>query len=99
MNQSTSSQKVPSLSYPYTNKTHPTLHNCHFDKNILSKIINKLQQQNQPMSLYKVRAHANNSRNDMTNALAKRKKELRYYHPGCPHEFSHSSPYYLHKDK
>ena len=38
---------------------HLTLHNNHPDKTILQEIVKLLQQRTQPITLYKVRAHAN----------------------------------------
>jgi hypothetical protein len=58
-----------------------------------------LLQRTQPTSLHKVKAHTNIIGNEIADALAKRGRKQRHYYPSLPHEFSHSTPYYLHKDE
>ena len=77
---------------------HPSIHNNHPDKTILSEMVKMLQQRNHPLTIYKVRTHSNIRGNDKANSLAKEGNELEHRHPCFPHELVHSTPYYLHKD-
>jgi hypothetical protein len=58
-----------------------------------------LQSKTQPISLHKVKAHTNITRNDLVDALAKNGRYKAHSLPIEPHEFAHSSPYYLYKDE
>jgi hypothetical protein len=78
---------------------HPSTHNNHPDKTILQEIVTMLLQRTQPTSLHKVKAHTNITCNEIADALAKRGRKQRHHYPSLPREFSHSTPYYLHKDE
>jgi hypothetical protein len=58
-----------------------------------------LLQRTQPTSLHKVKAHPNITGNEIADALAKRGRKQQHHYPSLPHKFSHSTPYYLHKDE
>jgi hypothetical protein len=78
---------------------HPSQHNNHPDKTILLQITNMLQSRTQQISLYKVKAHANITGNEMVDTLAKRGRYKEQSLSTKPHEFAHSSPYYRYKDE
>jgi hypothetical protein len=78
---------------------HPSLHNNHPDKTILTQIIEMLQSWTQPTSLHKVKAHTNITGNEIVDTLAKNGRHKQHSLPAEPHEFSHSTPYYFHKDE
>jgi hypothetical protein len=48
---------------------------------------------------YKVKAHSNITGNEIVDTLAKRGSLKAHILPLEPHEFAHSTPYYLHKDE
>ena len=81
-----------------TQMKHPTLHNNHPDKTILSEMIELLQNRTQPTTLYKVRAHANIDGNEQANKLAKEGNLKSHSNAHMPHKFAHSTPYYFQKD-
>jgi hypothetical protein len=78
---------------------HPSLHNNHPDKTILTQIIEILQSRIQPTSLHKVKAHTNIIGNEIVDTLAKNGRHKQHSLPTVPHEFVHSTPYYFHKDE
>jgi hypothetical protein len=78
---------------------HPTLHTNHPNKTILIEIVIMLQEKTQPISLHKVRAHTKIARNKMADLFAKISEFKPHLLPYELHEFSHSIPYYLHKEK
>jgi hypothetical protein len=82
-----------------TQLQHPSAYNNHLDKSILSQIASMLKSQIQPIALYKVKAHANITGNDMVDALAKSDHTKPHSMPSEPHEHALSTPYYLHKDE
>jgi hypothetical protein len=78
---------------------HPSQHNNHPDKIILSQIVNMLQSRTQPISLHKVKVHTNITGNETADELAKRGRLKAHSLLAESHEFAHASPYYLHKDE
>jgi ribonuclease HI len=82
-----------------TQLRHPSTHNNHPDKTILAKITEMLQTRTHPTHLHKVKAHSNITSNEIIDALAKRGSQKAHTLPAEPHEFAHSTPYYLHKDE
>ena len=78
---------------------HPTSHNNHPDKTILTKIVQMLQLQTQPTSLHKVKAHSNITGNEIVDTLAKNGRHKQHLLPTEPHEFAHSTHYYFQKDE
>jgi hypothetical protein len=82
-----------------TQLKHPSTHNNHPDKTILTKIVDMLQTRTLPTHLYKVKTHSNITGNETVDKLAKRGSSKPHTLPQEPHEFSHSTPYYLHKDE
>ena len=70
----------------------------HPDKTILSKIAEILQRRIHLIHLHKVKAHSNVIGNKIVDALAKRGSLKNHTFPIEPHEFAHSTPYYIHKD-
>jgi hypothetical protein len=57
-----------------------------------------LQQRTLQTTLAKVKAHANINGDNTANHLAKQGKNKAHLTPTEPHEFAHSTPYYLHRD-
>ena len=51
---------------------HPTLHNSHPDQTTLASMVKILQNQTQPITLYKVRVHVNIDGNEKVDKLEKR---------------------------
>jgi hypothetical protein len=82
-----------------TQITHPSLHNNHPDKTILTQIIEMLQARTKLTSLHKVKAHSNITGNETVDTLAKNGRHKQHSLPTEPHEFAHSTPYYFHKDE
>ena len=80
-----------------TQLRHPSAHNNHHDKTILSQIM--LVSRTQPTKLHKVKAHANITGNEIVYALAKSGHRKPHSMPNEPHEHTYSTPYYLHKDE
>ena len=78
---------------------HPSLHNNHPDKTILTQIIQMLQSRIQPTSIHKVKAHSNITSNNIVDTLAKNGRHKQHSLPTEPHEFAHSIPYYFQKDE
>jgi hypothetical protein len=78
---------------------HPSLHNNHPDKTILTQIIEMLQSRTKLTSLHKVKAHSNITGNEIVDTLAKNGRHKQHSLPTEPHEFAHSTPYYFHKDE
>ena len=82
-----------------TQLRHPSTHNNHPNKTILSQTTTMQQSQIQPISLHKVKAQANITGNKIVDALAKSSQYKAHSLPTKPHEHVHSTPYYLHKDE
>ena len=78
---------------------HPSLHNNHPDKTILTQIIQMLQCRTQPTSIHKVKANSNITCNEIVDTLAKNGRQKQYFLPTEPQEFAHSTPYYFQKDE
>ena len=76
---------------------HPTLHNNHPDKTILTEMVTMLQQRTQSTTIIKVRAHSNIEGNETTYALAKAGCFKQHFYPTLPYEHAHATPYYLQK--
>ena len=81
-----------------TQITHPSLHTNHPDKTILSEMVQMLQQQTHILTRHKVRAYSNIHGNDKADELAKAGHDSEHQWPLSPHEYAHSTPYFLHKD-
>ena len=82
-----------------TQITHPSLHNNHPDKTILTHITQMLQSRTQPTSLHKVKAYSNITGNEIVDTLAKNGRHKQHSLPSEQHEFAHSTPYYFQKDE
>ena len=54
-----------------TQLKHPTHHNNHADKIILTYMVEMLKSRTQPITIYKVKAHTNIDGNEQTDQLAK----------------------------
>ena len=78
---------------------HPTLHNNNPGKTILEEIGSFLIQRTQPITLYKVRAHANIKGNEEVDTLAKEGTSKEHCNASQLHECAHSTPYYYQRDK
>ena len=78
---------------------HPSMHNNHPDKTILTQIVQMLQSRTQPTSLHKVKAHSNITGNEIVDTLAKNGRHKPHFLPTELHEFAYSTPYYFHKDE
>ena len=77
---------------------HPSLHTNHPDKTILSEMVQMLQQRTHTLTIHKVRAHSNIHGNDKVDELAKAGHDSEHQWHLSPHEYAHSTPYFLHKD-
>ena len=77
---------------------HPSLHNNHPDKTILSEMVDMLQARTQITELHKVKAHSKIHGNEIADELAKACKNILHTLPIFPHEYAHSTPYYLQKN-
>ena len=77
---------------------HPTQHNNHADKAILTSMVEMLKSRTQLTTIHKVKAHTNIVGNEQTDQLAKQgtKKRYRFAVKSC--EFAHTTPYYFQKD-
>ena len=91
--------RLNSLYLLNTQIKHPSLHNNHPDKIILTQIIQMLQLRTKPTSLHKVKAHSNITGNEIVDTLAKNGRHKQHLLPTESHEFAHSTPYYFHKDE
>jgi ribonuclease HI len=80
-----------------THLTHPTHHNNHLDKTILSSMVHILQSRIHPLSIHKVRAHTHIPGNDIADQLAKDGNKLPHRYPRYDFEHAHPTPYYFHK--
>ena len=78
---------------------HPSLHNNHPNKTILTQITQMLQSRTQPTSLHKVKAHSNITGNEIVDTHSKNGRHKHHLLPTEPHEFAHSTPYYFQKDE
>ena len=81
-----------------TQITHPSLHTNHPNKTILSEMVQMLQQRTHTLTIYKVQAHSNIHGNDKADELAKAGHDSEHRWPLSPHEYAHSTPYFLYKD-
>ena len=77
---------------------HPTMHNNHADKTILTNIIEILKTRTQPTTFHKVKAHINIEENEKTNKLAKMGARLIYSFTSESYEHAHITPFYFQKD-
>jgi ribonuclease HI len=73
-----------------TQLRHPSAHNNHPDKTILSQIASMLVTRTQPTELHKVKAHANIIGNEIVDALAKSGHRTPHSMPKEPHEHAYS---------
>ena len=81
-----------------THIKHPTHHNNHADKTILTSMVEMLQNRTQPITLYKIKAHTNIDGNEQADQLAKQGIKNRYRFANKSYEFAHTTPYYFQKD-
>ena len=81
-----------------TQLKHPTQHNNHADKTILTSMVEMLKSRTQPTTIYKVKAHANIDGNEQADQLAKDGTKKEYRFATKPYEFAHTTPYYFQKD-
>jgi ribonuclease HI len=82
-----------------THIIHPSIPNNHPNKTLLSEIVTMLQSHTTLISLHKVKAHINITGNKMVDTLAKNGRHKPHSPPTEPHEYAHSTPYYLDKDE
>ena len=61
-------------------------------------MVQLLQNQTQPITLYKVKAHVNIDGNKQADKLAKEGLELEHIFAIHPHEHAHATPYYYQKN-
>ena len=78
---------------------HPTLHNSHPDQVAFASMVQLLQNQSQPITLYKVKAHVNIDGNEQADKLAKEGLDLTHRSAKHPYEHAHATPYYYQKDE
>ena len=89
------------LNYLYNLNTqikHPTIHNNHADKTILTSMVEILKTRTQPSTFYKVKAHINITRNEQANKFAKIGARLRYSFASESYEHAHTTSFYFQKD-
>ena len=77
---------------------HPTQHNNHADKAILTSMVEMLKNRTQLTTIRKVKAHTNIVGNEQADQLAKQGTKKRYRFVVKPYEFAHTTPYYFQKD-
>ena len=77
---------------------HPTHHNNHADKTILTSMVEMLKSRTQPTTINKVKAHKNIEGNEQADLLAKEGTKKTYRFAIKPYEFAHTTPYYFQKD-
>ncbi|HYP42844.1 MAG TPA: RNase H family protein, partial [Candidatus Nitrosocosmicus sp.] len=80
-----------------THILHPSTHNNHADKTILTEMVDLLKSRTQPTIFYKVKAHINITGNEEADKLAKEGAVKRYSIATRLHEFAHTTPFYFHK--
>jgi ribonuclease HI len=61
-------------------------------------MVQQLQNQTQPITLYKVRAHVNIDGNEQADKLAKEGLEFEHIIVIHPYEHAHATPYYYQKE-
>ena len=72
---------------------HPTKHNNHADKTILTSMVKILKIRTQPTTFHKVKAHINIEENKKTKKLAKIGARLRYSFASESYEHAHTTPF------
>ena len=82
-----------------THIKHPTHHNNHADKSILTNMVIMLKNRIQSIIIYKVKSHINIEGNEQAYILTKSGTKKRYKFASKPYEFEHTTPYYFHKDE
>ena len=75
-----------------THITHPSLHNNHPDKTILTSMVVMLQNCTQLTTLHKVRAHAKIEGNEKADELAKLGRVQDHREAKHPYEHAHATP-------
>ena len=80
-----------------THIKHPTQHNNHADKTILTDMVKMIKIRTQPTTIYKVKAHINIKGNEQADTLAKNGTKKIYRFASKSYEFAHTTPYYFHK--
>jgi ribonuclease HI len=89
------------LNYIYVLNTHikhPTQHNNHADKAILTSMVDMLKKCIQPTTISKVKAHTNIVGNEQVDILAKSGAKKRYRFAIKTFEFAHTTPFFFQKD-
>ena len=81
-----------------TQVKHPTHHNNHADKAILTSMVEMLKNRTQLTTIHKVKAHINILGNEQAYQLAKQGTKKRYKFAAKSYEFAHTTPYYFQKD-
>ena len=76
-----------------THITHPSLHNNHHDKTILTSIVDMLQNCTQLTTLHKVRAHANIDGNEKADEPAKLRRVKDHQEAKHPYEHAMVPPF------
>jgi hypothetical protein len=82
-----------------THIRHPSIHNNHPNKTLLSQIVTMLHSRATLISLHKIKAHTNITSNEMVDTLAKNGRRKPHLPSTESHEYAHSTPYCLHKDE
>ena len=77
---------------------HPTMHNNHADKTILTNMVEILKTRTQPTTFHKVKAHINIEGNEKADKLAKTGARLTYSFASESYEHAHTTPFYYQKD-
>ena len=78
--------------------THPSLHNNHPDKTILTSMVEMLQNRTQLTTLHKFHAHVNTEGNEKADELAKLGRVKDHRIAKHPYEHAHATPIYFQKD-
>jgi ribonuclease HI len=81
-----------------THIKHPTQHNNHADKTILTSMVDMLKKRTQPTTISKVKAHTNIEGNEQADQLAKSGAKKRYRFATKSYEFAHTTPFFFQKD-
>jgi ribonuclease HI len=81
-----------------THIKHPTMHNNHPDKIILTNMVDILKTRTHPTTFHKVKAHINIVGNEQADKLAKIGATKRYSFVSKSYEHAYTTPFYFQKD-